>query len=48
MLVKLAQTRFGALSPAQLEQIRAASIEQLDAYAERVLSAGSLDELLAD
>ena len=46
MVLKLLTLRFGRL-PAEAEaRVRAASIEQLDAFAERVLSAKSLDEVL--
>ena len=46
MVLKLLTLRFGRL-PAEAEaRVRAASIEQLDAVAERVLSAKSLDEVL--
>ena len=46
LVLKLLTLRFGRL-PAEAEaRVRAASIEQLDAFAERVLSAKSLDEVL--
>jgi len=48
LLTKQAQLKFGALAPGVLARIEAATIEELDRYSERILSAETLDELLAD
>jgi hypothetical protein len=39
--------RFGALPAAAEATVRSASIDQLDTFAERVLTVTSLDEVLA-
>jgi hypothetical protein len=46
LLLKQLTVRFGPLSAAVQERVRAASIVELDAFAERVLTAKSLDEVL--
>jgi hypothetical protein len=46
LLLKLLSLRFGALSPEVEERVRAARVEQLDVWAERVLSAANLQEVL--
>ena len=46
LLLKQLTLRFGPLSAAVLERVRAASIVEIDAFAERVLTAKSLDEVL--
>jgi predicted transposase YdaD len=46
LLLKQLRLRFGALSPEVEERVRTASVEQLDVWAERVLSAASLQEVL--
>lgn len=48
MLVKLLTLKFGNMSPAALTQIEAAAFEQLGRYLERVLTADSLESVLAD
>ena len=45
LLQKLLTNRFGPLPEAVLEQIRSASSEQIDAWADRVFDATSLDEV---
>ena len=44
-LQKLLKQRFGAIPPAVLAQISAASLEQIDAWLDQVLTARSLDDL---
>jgi hypothetical protein len=46
LLLKLLSHRFGELSPEVEERVRKASAKQLDVWAERVLSAASLQEVL--
>ena len=46
LVLKLLTRRFGPLPEGAEEQVRAASIDELDAFAERVLTAKSLDEVL--
>lgn len=46
LLLKLLGLRFGRLSESTRSRIGAASIEQLDRWAERVLTAPTLDALL--
>ena len=46
LLLKLLQLKFGALPDAVTARVQSASIAELDAWAERVLSATSLDEAL--
>ena len=45
LLQKLLTKRFGPLPEAVLEQIRSASTEQIDTWADRVFDATSLDEV---
>jgi predicted transposase/invertase (TIGR01784 family) len=47
LLLKQLGLRFGHLGPATRERVEAASVEQLDGWAERVLTAETLDEALA-
>lgn len=46
LLLKLLQLKFGPLPDAVGARVQAASIAELDAWGERVLSATSLDEAL--
>lgn len=46
VVVKLLTLRFGPLPETVVQQVRSASIEELDRFAERVLSAKTLDEVL--
>jgi hypothetical protein len=48
LLIKLLTERFGAVPEAALTRIQAADAEQLARWGERVLSAASLDDVLAD
>lgn len=48
VLIKQLGLRFGPLSRAALERLEAADSAQLDAWSERVLSAGSLAEVFAE
>ena len=45
LLQKLLTNRFGPLPEAVLEQIRSASTEQIDTWADHVFDASSLDEV---
>jgi predicted transposase YdaD len=47
LLVRLLGRRFGALSEATREKVFQASPERLDAWAERVITAQSLEEVLS-
>lgn len=47
LLLRLLVRRFGRVSAEVEQRVRAASIEELDTFAERVLTAESLDEVLA-
>ncbi len=47
VLLRQLVTRFGELSPNALERIRSARDEELDVWIDRVLVAGSVDEVLA-
>src|SRR5690606_27510036 len=47
VLLKLLQLKFGALPESAEEKVRRASLEELDRWAERVLSAQSLEDTLA-
>jgi hypothetical protein len=47
VVLKLLALRFGPLAEPVRESIRAASIEQLDTFAERLLTASSLEEVLS-
>ena len=46
VLLKLLQLRFGPVSDEMTSRVQSASIAELDAWAERVLSATSLDDAL--
>ena len=46
LLLRLLERRFGALSGAARERVRGASAAELEGWAEAVLTAGSLDEVL--
>jgi hypothetical protein len=46
LILRLLTRRFGPLPEGVEEQVRAASVDEIDAYAERLLSAKSLDEAL--
>lgn len=46
LLLKQLALRFGPLSLEQVERVHTASLEELESFAERVISAGSLDEVL--
>ena len=47
LLLKMLTLRFGPLSDATRARVEAASIEQRDTWAERILSAATLDDVLA-
>ena len=47
VLLKLLTLKFGPLSPVVAERVRNASAEELERWAERVLSSNSLDDVLA-
>jgi hypothetical protein len=47
MLIKLLTLKFGALTPDVAARIRSASADELERWAERVLSATSLEDVLA-
>lgn len=47
VLLKLLRLKFGSLPESAEEKVRQASLEELDRWAERVLSAQSLEETLA-
>jgi predicted transposase YdaD len=47
LVLKLLALRFGALPERAVEQVRAASLEELDGFAERVLTANALEDVLA-
>lgn len=46
MLVRLLELKFGPLSPAVLDVVQTASAEQIDTWADRILSADTLDDVL--
>ncbi len=46
LLLRLLGAKFGVLGDSTVARVRVASIEQLDRWAERVLTAQSLDEVL--
>ena len=46
LLIKLLTLRFGALPEAAVTRVRAASIDELERFAERVLTAETLDDVL--
>lgn len=48
LVLKLLGIRFGALPSPVIARVRSASAEQLDTWAERVLTAATLDEVLAE
>lgn len=48
VLLSLLEAKFGPLSPGDLERIESANLEELSRWAARVLSAGSVAEILAD
>ena len=48
IVLKLLALRFGDLDEASVQRIRSASAESLDVVAERILTAHSLEEALAD
>jgi hypothetical protein len=48
MLLKLLRTRFGAVPEAAVERVTAADLAQLDLWAERVLTAPTLADVLED
>lgn len=45
MLMKMLTLKFGELSTKHIELLEASSLEQLDLYAERILSAESIEQL---
>jgi hypothetical protein len=45
LVLKLLTLRFGPLSEATVVRVRAGGVEQLDGYAERVLTAQSLEQV---
>jgi hypothetical protein len=47
VLLRLARKRFGDMSPTVEERIRSADSDTLDRLAERILTATTIDELLA-
>jgi hypothetical protein len=47
LLLKLLDLRFGPLSEATFARVRSATVEQLEAWSERVLGAPTLDDVLA-
>jgi len=48
LVIKLLTLRFGAVDAVNAERVRTASPAELDTFAERVLSARDLDDVLAD
>lgn len=48
LLVKQMTLKFGSPTPTVVERIEAATIEQLDRWALRILTAGTVDQMLAD
>jgi len=48
MLLKQLRVRFGALPETEVARVQAASAEQLERWTERVLSAATLAEVLAE
>lgn len=46
MLLKQLPLNFGALAPEVVERLQSASIEELDQWAERILTATSLEDAL--
>lgn len=47
LLLELLEQRFGPLSEPTRAQVRSATIEQLEAWSERILTAQTLDDVLA-
>ncbi len=47
LLLRLMERRFGAVPEAVRDRVRGASVSELEAWAEAVLNAASLDEVLA-
>jgi flagellar biosynthesis/type III secretory pathway protein FliH len=47
MLLKQLQTRFGTLSEATVARVNAAGTAELELWAERILTAPTLDDVLA-
>lgn len=47
LLLKVLASRFGPVSAATEQEVRAAGVEQLEAWAERVFAAATVDEVLA-
>ena len=48
LVLKLLALKFGALTEEQSARVRNSSVEQLELYAERVLTVDSLDAVLAE
>lgn len=48
VLLKLLELKFGTVPEASIERIRGAGLDALDRWVERVIGAGSLDEVLGD
>ena len=48
ILLKQLALKFGPLSDAHIAQVQASSVEELELYAERVLTADSLDAVFAE
>ncbi|MBX3250912.1 MAG: DUF4351 domain-containing protein [Myxococcales bacterium] len=46
LVLKQVHLKFGALPEAVVERVRSASVEELDGFAERILVAGSIDDVL--
>ncbi len=47
LLLKLLTRKFGPISPAIERKIRAADTDQVDTWAEQILTASTIDEALA-
>lgn len=47
-LLRMIEKKFGSLTPEQLQRIESADIPQLDTWIDRILTASTLDELLAE
>ena len=47
VLLKLLELKFGSAPAATIERVRAAKIEELDRWVERIIAASSLDEVFA-
>jgi hypothetical protein len=48
MLLELLSTRFGVVPPSAVARIKAADVAELSRWAKRVLSAPTLEDVLAD